>query len=102
MPVRRGKIAIGALAVVIVVSGGVWAAVRWLSPGLVDRRPALVEMPPLSPVTRSSRIVLPAVVALSAIRDMMERAPREASGKLDIPSSPYGCQTLTAAGTLPR
>ena len=35
----------------------------------MDRRPTLVEMPPLAPVTRSSRIVLPAVIALSAIRD---------------------------------
>ena len=41
MPVPRGKIAIGALAVVIVVLGGVWAAVKWLSPGVVDRRPSL-------------------------------------------------------------
>ena len=89
MRLPRGKIAIGALAGVIVLLGGVWA-VKWLSPGLVDRRPALVEMPALAPVTRSSRIVLPAVIALSAIRDAMERAPREASGKLEIPSSPYG------------
>jgi hypothetical protein len=84
----RRKIVIGALAVVIVLLGGVWA-LRWLSPGLVDRRPALVEMPPLSPVTRNSRIVLPAVVSLSAIRDLMERAPREASGRLDM-SGPFG------------
>jgi hypothetical protein len=85
----RRKIVISALAVVIVLLGGVWA-LRWFSPGFVDRRPALVEMPPLSPVTRDSRMVLPAVIALSAIRDMMERAPREASGKLEIPPGPFG------------
>jgi hypothetical protein len=84
----RRKIVIGALVIVIVLLAGVWA-LRWFSPGLVDRRPALVEMPPLSPVTRSSRIVLPAVVSLSAVRDMMERAPREASGKLEPPSGPF-------------
>jgi hypothetical protein len=89
MSMPRRKIVIGVLAVVIVLVGGVWA-LRWLSPGLVDRRPALVEMTPLSPVTRNSRIVLPAVVALSAVRDMMERAPREASGKLDMASGPFG------------
>jgi len=88
MSVSR-KIAIGALAVVIVVLGAI-GAVRWLSPGLGDRRPTLVEMTPLSPVTRNSRIVLPAVVEISAIRDLMEKAPREASGKLDIPSGPMG------------
>ena len=85
----RGKIAIGALVVVLVLVGGVWATMKWLSPGLVDRRPNLVEMTPLAPVTRSSRIVLPAVVALSAIRDAMEKAPLEASGKLDMPSGPF-------------
>ena len=102
MPVQRGKIAIGVLAAVIVVAVGVWAAVRWLSPGLVDRRPALVEMPSLSPVTRSSRIVLPAVVSLSAVRDMMERAPREASGKLEMPASPYGMPNPYSGGNAPE
>lgn len=97
MALPRGKIAIGVLAAVIVVLAGVWA-VRWLSPGLVDRRPALVEMRPLSPVTRSSRIVLPAVVSLSAVRDMMERAPREASGKLDMPSGPMGMPSPLGGG----
>ncbi len=84
------KIAVGALVVVVLSLGAVWGAMKWLSPGLGDRRPTLVEMPPLAPVTRSSRIVLPAVVALSAIRDAMEKAPLEASGKLEMPTSPYG------------
>ena len=38
------KIAIGALVVVVMLLGAV-GAVKWLSPGVVDR-PKLVEMPP--------------------------------------------------------
>jgi hypothetical protein len=48
-----------------------------------------VDTPPLAPVTRSSVIVTPAVIALSAIQDALERAaPRELSGKPDLPPPP--------------
>ena len=84
----RSKIIVAGLLVVIVVAAA-FGAVKWLWPSVMDQRPTLVEMPPLAPVTRSSRIVLPAVISLSAIRELMERAPRDASGKLDIPSIPF-------------
>jgi hypothetical protein len=83
------KIAIAALIVAIAGAATVWA-IRWFSPGAVSSRPKLVEVPPLAPITRSSRIVLPAAIMLTAIRDAVERAPRELSGKLDLPSGPYG------------
>ena len=82
---RGGKIVIGILIVVVLLAGAV-GAMRWLSPSGVDRRPALVEMRPLAPVTRSSRIVMPVAITLTAIREAMEQSPREGSGKLDLAS----------------
>jgi hypothetical protein len=96
----RGKIVVGGLIVVVVLAAAVWA-LKWLWPTVTGRRPTLVEMPPLAPVTRSSRIVVPATIALSAIRDAMERAPREASGKLDIPPGPYGSSSGSNPGSNP-
>jgi hypothetical protein len=83
-----GKIAIVAGIVVVVVGIGAVVAMKWLWPGAASRQPTLVEVPPLRPVTRSSRIVLPATITLAAIGDLMERAPRDLSGKLDLPSLP--------------
>ncbi|MCC6776922.1 MAG: DUF4403 family protein [Hyphomicrobiales bacterium] len=80
-----GRIAIG-IVVIIVLLAGAAGAMRWLWPSVSDRRPALVEMRPLAPVTRSSRIVMPAEIMLTAIRDAMEQSPREGGGKLDIAS----------------
>lgn len=83
-----GKIAVGTLIVVIAVSGAVWA-MKWFSSGLIDRRPKLADVPPLAPVTRSSVIVTPAAIALTAIRDALEKAaPRDLSGKPDMPFPP--------------
>src|SRR5262245_55759905 len=91
-----GKIAIGALIVVIVGLGTVWA-IKWFSPSAMDARPKLVEVPPLPPISRSSRIVIPAVITLTALRDAMEQAPRELSGKSEMIS---GNVVLTARPTL--
>ena len=86
---RWVKVAVAVAGVVIVGAGALWAS-RWLWPGAANNRPKLVEVRPLAPVTRSSRIIVPAVVSLTAIRDAMERAPRELSGKPNLPSGPYG------------
>ena len=49
-----------------------------------SRRPALAEVPPLPPVSRTSIIVTPTVIALTAIRDALEaQAPRDLTGKRD-------------------
>jgi hypothetical protein len=78
-----GKIAIGGLVVVAAFGGAVWAS-HWLWPGPQDRRPTLLDVPPLAPITRSSVIVAPASIALSAIRDALDAAaPRNLAGKRD-------------------
>ena len=60
------KIAVGATFVVVALVGAV-AARKWIWPSGMDRRPNLVEVPPLTPVTRSSRLVLPVAIELKAI-----------------------------------
>ena len=60
----------------------------WLSPRATVPAPVLVELPPLPPAPRSSSIVAPIVIALSAIRDAADRgAPRTFAGKADNPVS---------------
>jgi hypothetical protein len=82
----RGLIVVGTL-VVIALAGAVWAT-GWFAPSAPDRRPNLVEAPPLAPVSRSSVIVMPAAVALSAIQEALEKAaPRDSSGKPEIPAA---------------
>ncbi len=52
-------------------------------------RPALAETPPLPPVTRTSTVVAPVVIALPVIRDAMEaQTPHNFAGKRDTPISP--------------
>ena len=79
-----GKIVIASLGLVIAGLGTIWA-INWLRPNFTDRRPNLVDVPPLAPVSRSSRIVMPAAIALTALSEAMERVPRELSGKSEIP-----------------
>jgi Domain of unknown function (DUF4403) len=83
---RWGMIVVGAVVVVVVLAGALWAT-RWFAPSALDRRPKLVETPALAPVTRSSVIVTPAEIALTAIQEALEKAaPRDFSGKPNIPS----------------
>ncbi|TMK04057.1 MAG: DUF4403 family protein [Alphaproteobacteria bacterium] len=85
MPLPWGKIAIGLLIAIVSFGAALWALdVLW--PGPKDRRPALVEIQPLTPATRKSVIVTPAVIALPAIHTALERAaPRNLAGKRDNP-----------------
>src|SRR5438132_54228 len=83
------KLIIGIVVVAVAFVGAVWAINRIWS-GTDARRPALVSVPPLAPVTRNSLIVAPAAIALTAVRDAMEReAPRELSGKPDLRTLPF-------------
>jgi hypothetical protein len=77
---------IGAAMVVVSFLGASFA-MQMLSPGPVtDRRPALVEVPPLKQISRTSMIVTPTAIALTAVRDALEAsAPRNLSGKRDNP-----------------
>src|SRR5215510_8786838 len=78
-----GKIAIGGLVAIAAFGGALWAS-QWLWPGTKERRPPLVEVPPLAPLARNSVIVTPASIALTAIRDALEAAaPRNLAGKRD-------------------
>jgi len=81
------RIAIGAAILVVVIAAGAWAW-KWLSPAY--RRPTLAAVTPLAPVTRSSKIIAPIAIALTAIRDALEKqAPRDLSGKPDLSSMPF-------------
>jgi hypothetical protein len=63
-------------------------AMDWLSPRGKVAAPVLVELPPLPPAPRSSSIIAPVAIALSAIRDAADRgAPRSFGGKADNPIS---------------
>ena len=74
-------VAIAVVAIAFVVS---LEAMDWLSPR--GGAPALVELPPLPPATRSSFIVAPVAIELTAIRDAADRAaPRNFAGKADNP-----------------
>ncbi|MFT4121758.1 DUF4403 family protein [Bradyrhizobium sp.] len=60
----------------------------WLSPRASGPAPAVVQLPPLPPVSKSSVVVAPVAIALSAIRDQAEKAaPRNFAGKAENPIS---------------
>jgi len=70
-----------ALALVAALAG---PALLW--PKCPEPKPVLADSPPLQPVTRTSVVIAPAAVALTAIRDALEaQAPRDLSGKRDNP-----------------
>jgi hypothetical protein len=68
---------------------GASVAMQVLSPRAVSvQPPALVEVPPLKQISRTSMIVTPTAIALSAIRDALDTAaPRNLTGKRDNPIS---------------
>jgi hypothetical protein len=87
LPKHLGKILIGVavIAVSFLIS---LKAMDWLAPRGTVKPPALVELPPLPPAPRSSMVMAPIVVSLSAIRDAADRgAPKSFNGKADNPVS---------------
>jgi uncharacterized protein DUF4403 len=68
---------------------GATVAMQVLSSGRGSApKPALVEVPPLREVTRTSMIVTPTAIALTAIRDELDAsAPRNLTGKRENPIS---------------
>jgi hypothetical protein len=75
------------IAVVVVSFFVSLKAMDWVWPRAVPG-PVLVELPPLPPAPRVSSIVAPVSVAISAIRDVADRAaPRNFAGKADNPVS---------------
>src|SRR5215471_11693061 len=78
-------IALGVVAISFLVS---LKAMDWLSPGGAVQAPVITEPPPLPPASRSSFVVAPVSIALSAIRDGAERsAQTNFAGKADNPVS---------------
>ncbi|MCG2628589.1 DUF4403 family protein [Bradyrhizobium sp. WYCCWR 13023] len=60
----------------------------WLSPRATNSAPPIAQLPPLPPASKSSIVVAPVAIALSAIRDQAEKAsPRNFAGKAENPIS---------------
>ena len=79
------KVLLGGLIVVLACVAA-FAVVTLLWPSGPEKKPVLVQIPPLQPAARTSVVVAPVAVALTAIRDAMEaQAPRDLSGKRDNP-----------------
>jgi hypothetical protein len=77
-----------AIAVVVVSFFVSLKTMDWLAPQGPVGAPVLVQLPPLPPAPRSSSIVAPVSIALTAIRDAADRgAPRTFAGKADNPVS---------------
>jgi uncharacterized protein DUF4403 len=77
-----------AIAVVAVSFFVSLKAMDWLAPRGTVGAPVLVQLPPLPPAPRSSSILVPVAISLTAIRDAADRgAPRAFAGKADNPVS---------------
>lgn len=74
---------VGVVAISFLVS---LKAMDWLSPAGTFPAPVITEPPPLPPASRSSFVLAPVSIALSAIRDAAERGAQTSfSGKADNP-----------------
>src|SRR3954463_16779653 len=63
-------------------------AMDWLSPRATNSAPPVAQLPPLPPASKSSIVVAPVAIALSAIREQAEKAaPRNFAGKAENPIS---------------
>ena len=79
------RILIGGLVVVVAFVAALFL-MTLLWPSAPTARPPVAEIPPLKPATRTSTVIAPAAIALSAIRDELDaKAPRDLSGKRDNP-----------------
>ena len=94
-----------------------WAS-RWLWPAAANNRPKLAEVRPLPPVTQARRIIVPAVVSLTAVRDAIAGAPRlerqakpavrafRVQSRNELVGDPWRlrrlCPTGTGSGSRPR
>src|SRR3954471_3739468 len=80
---RLKAILLAAVVIAVAFFGGL-KAMDWLSPR--TSAPALVELPPLPAVPRTSTILVPVTVPLNAIRDAADRGtPKNFAGKAANP-----------------
>jgi Domain of unknown function (DUF4403) len=87
---RIRTVILGALVVVVAFVGATLVMdVLWPPASTVQQnRPALVAVPPLQPLTGTSTVLAPTVIALTAIREALDaQAPRDLSGKPQNPVS---------------
>jgi hypothetical protein len=76
----------GAVVVGIVFFFGTLWALNFLTPTVAPEKPALAETPPLPKATRTSVVIAPTAIAISAISKAIEdAAPRSISGKPESP-----------------
>src|SRR5262249_13671162 len=77
-----------AVAVIAVSFSITLMAMDLLAPSSAGKAPVLAELPPLPPAARSSRVLAPVSIALTAIRDAAERSTaRTFGGKAENPVS---------------
>ncbi|MGY8665025.1 DUF4403 family protein [Bradyrhizobium sp. UFLA05-109] len=77
-----------AIAVIAVSFFASLKAMDWLSPRGAGTAPAVTQLPPLPPVSKSSIVVAPVAISLSAIREAADKsAARNFTGKADNPVS---------------
>ncbi len=63
-------------------------AMDWLAPRATNPAPPVAQLPPLPPASKSSIVIAPVAIALSAIREQAEKAaPRNFAGKAENPIS---------------
>ena len=87
LPARLSTILL-AIAVIVVSFFVSLKAMDWILPRATTSAPVLAALPPLVPAPRSSIVVAPVAIALSAIREAADRAaPRNFAGKFDNPVS---------------
>ena len=89
---RRCRRLLGAIVVVAAFfAATLWALDRFMPADNNDARRAVANLPappPLQPVSRTSYVIAPVAVALSAIRQSLDAAaPRDLAGKNDNPVS---------------
>ncbi len=83
--IKIALIAVGVVAVSFFISLKV---MDWLSPRTSLPKAAEVVLPPLPPAARSSFVMVPVSLTLTAVRDAAERStPRNFNGKADNPVS---------------
>src|SRR5271169_4107855 len=74
---RIRTIVLGALVVVVSFVGATLVMNALWPTSLQRSRPQLVAVPPLLPLTRTSTVLVPVAITMSAISDVLEkRAPR--------------------------
>jgi len=84
---RVRTIILAILVVAVAFIGATLAFDRLWPTSLEPGRPALVAVPPLQPLTGTSTVLTPAIIAMPAIRDALDaQTPRDVSGKARNPS----------------